>query len=418
MTSLLNIFKKRCKAYTANGIGERCKRSPEKGSDYCWQHQPTVTSLLLEQGMPEPLLSEVLEYVGEEYNTENWNIIHDLNVGLRPVIEWYGSQGFKILFKDLPEPQIRYVIDVYDNRLKDDSVDVDYIIELDKKNGNILPEVTYDEKNGKEVHLLLPYLKVNETIFNPYTFFSQSFTKIVKDRRTGDAFVRVVEKLLSDSSVKLYLGVEAMINNNNQSQYYGCVADSTHAPISLSSDILINNYPHSRYFEYSTRFISVNYSLNTKKTIQHIYEGKNYNIWLTNDKWFIITFSVFMKNILNNEIQHQNDKPIKFLSGCKGWYQELLDNVRDYTPFDRTVLNPNEPYNDLIEAYDDLIEVLKNNLSEKFKDEIEHFLNTSSRVLIESAHKEVFGYNYYTLLLNPVEGGIAERTVADVGIVM
>ena len=33
------VTKKRCKAITKKGT--QCKRNAKKGSDYCWQHQPS-----------------------------------------------------------------------------------------------------------------------------------------------------------------------------------------------------------------------------------------------------------------------------------------------------------------------------------------------------------------------------------------
>jgi hypothetical protein len=105
MTSLLNLFRKKCIALTDHGKGPKCTRNAEKDSNYCWQHKPDTINLLLESGIAEPQVVEILQYAGE-YITKDFEIQRLINKDLNNVIKWYGTNNFKPLFHELPESQI------------------------------------------------------------------------------------------------------------------------------------------------------------------------------------------------------------------------------------------------------------------------------------------------------------------------
>jgi hypothetical protein len=417
MTSLLNLFKRKC-------VYKGCSKNREKGNEYCIFHKPSVTDVLLESGIAKSQIVEILQYAGE-YSSSNLDIQTVINKDLRPIIQWYGERNFKPLFSQLPESQIQYVVDVYNHRFPDGSVDPDYVVQLDANSGKILQCTKY-------------YKKRNNDFFDPYIFFSElyifddaAFEKAIKgyiwERNNvfnelfefSNSIFTIGEKkdnisIISDS-FKKYTGKEicnsdvlmCFIDSKEfkENKYFingliyneGFVQfedkpDSENVNISIHRSIAINKYPHSRYFQYSTPCISVNYIIHFTEKITKIHSGTFYNVFQMWDGWRIITFSSFMEKFLTYKYAHNIHPTIKFNSNCKAWFNELITCVDEYNKDAYVVLHPYD-----VKCYKPMMDNVSNVLNdlgeEKFKDEIESHFKQSSKILIESTNARLFNGN-------------------------
>jgi hypothetical protein len=333
MTSLLNLFRKRCVSFTE--AGERCKRNTEKNSDYCWQHAHGVANILLDEGINESQVAEILQYAGE-YVTANLDIQTVINRNLKDVIKWYVNNNFKPDFYELPENQIQYVVNVYNHRFPDDSLNPDYVVQLDKSSGDILSTNLSESKS-------------NDIFFNPYIFFSKPFRfydkegyKLFKrlyfmanidDNKIMKIFEKHTKEKLRVGDVLIFTeresGMHERIFDGKRFLHIPSVYNNQTWKYYISNIIFKNNIPHNNYFQYSIECQLLSYSLDVKfdePKIVHI--TPLYNIWQMKSGWKLVVFSDFMNNILSGEYKIKTGTPeLIFVSSYNSWINGLKQNI-------------------------------------------------------------------------------------------
>jgi hypothetical protein len=245
-----------------------------------------------------------------------------------------------------------------------------------------------DQKIENEVNSYLygfesHFFMTNIHFVNYISTFTEKHAK--RKLRNGDVVMFFDTK--KDTLYFPKLSNSSLMYQNKNLYKFSKKHDSISKGTSLNeSVVIINNYPHSRYFEYSTEFISVNYLINFDEPIKKIYSGIFYNVFLMSDGWRIITFSNIMDKYLSlkNKRENRYKYSLKFMSSSKAWFNELLKSRYLYN-YNKNVSHMLPEYN--VKYYKPMMEHITKAFQElgeeKIKEEIEFRFTQSSKVLIE-----------------------------------
>lgn len=240
-----------CAAYTKSGT--RCRRNAEPGSLYCWQHQNYQSSntntssqqnyqqslntdiSLQNQNNKQPSLIQNYEQPSQSQNYKQSSLIQNyeessdigtlLNQNLPPELaaitmmysntnteekkiqnlvgrerknilkEWFLRINMPIKFENVPESQLKYVWEIYLQRLNDLPVSK-VIEEIDQKSGNRL----YLSSKFRNIREQEHNLKVlDPKVFDPWIFFSKTIVFLGK---------------LTESEKKEFNDLEVLLNIN------------------------------------------------------------------------------------------------------------------------------------------------------------------------------------------------------------
>jgi hypothetical protein len=235
-------------------------------------------------------------------------------------------------------------------RFPDDSVNPDYVTQLDKENGNYLPKGgIYGYGMNHEVNQI-----IDVNTFNPYIFFSRLYIFVDKELRkygnveslydnnhyinyqnTINGFIGNQEWILHEfekrTNEKPHVGDCVIFIKEEVKEYQPNYNDHIkiwdgsffnafqYRPKEIDEfgvyppNIVINDYPHSEYFKYSTGHKYVQFKF-TDRTYTQLPTKEKINLWRTDDGWTIVSFSDFTDKIFSGryKIQKQEIPIYKF----------------------------------------------------------------------------------------------------------
>jgi hypothetical protein len=355
---------KQCIALTDHGKGPRCTRNAEKNSDYCWQHEKTVLSSIYETTELPPEISAITSVYSESFlggNALIQKILFDEH--LQILQNWYISQGGKTKWEKIPENQIKYIKQVYENRFPDDSVDPNYVLYL----GGIERETPYfnifQDDNKEYMDLTVAKQRIffnddNKNYFDIYLFFSKlheihannfgimiDVEAILRNGDDGKEITKELKKLMEgkinfenirDGDIIHYGGMSLYetdpfyIKNTMLIWYDGILYplngpdESDHSP-TLPLQVSITNFPHSKYFLFSYPSYTLPYKkTGDEKLIDEIKGAKGYGIYKGSNGWNILGLKNSIYSYLNNE----KNEVIELAYG--GYYYVELENFMKY----------------------------------------------------------------------------------------